>query len=68
MADAVEDKLLHDGLWRKSDVASYCGVGIRTVENWMSQGLPHFKMGNVVRFRAQDVRDFLDSHRRLVWN
>jgi len=53
--------------WRKIDVASFCGVGTRTIENWMiHEGLPHIKIGNVVRFRPQDVKDFLKSKRRTV--
>ena len=53
--------------WRKADVASFCGVGIRTIENWMfSEGLPHIKIGNVVRFKPQDVRDFLEAKRRVI--
>ena len=55
--------------WRKDDVASFCGVGTRTVENWMMcEGLPHFKIGNVVRFKPQDVKDFLESKRRVIRN
>ncbi len=53
--------------WRKDDVASYCGVGTRTVENWMThEGLPHIKIGHVVRFKPQDVKDFLEGKRRVV--
>ena len=53
--------------WRKDDVASYCGVGTRTVENWMThEGLPHIKIGHVVRFKPQDVMNFLESRRRVV--
>jgi nucleotidyltransferase/DNA polymerase involved in DNA repair len=66
MADAVEDLLAQDRLWHKRDVARFCGVGTRTVENWMLHGLPHIKFGNVVRFKPQDVREFLDSRRRVI--
>jgi len=53
--------------WRKDDVASFCCVGRRTIENWMThEGLPHIKIGNVVRFRPQDVKDFLETRRRVV--
>ena len=53
--------------WRKDDVASFCGVGTRTVENWMTrEGLPHYKIGHVVRFKPQDVKDFLESKRQVV--
>jgi hypothetical protein len=66
MADSTEPA--KDELWRKSEVAGFCGVGVRTVEHWMGHGLPFIKLGNVVRFKPQDVRDFLDARRRVVRN
>jgi hypothetical protein len=54
-------------LWRKHDVARYCRVNIRTIENWMAhQGLPHFKVANVVLFNQHDVLQFLEKRRRVV--
>ncbi len=52
-------------LWRKVEIARFCRVSIRTIENWMAaEGLPHFKIGNVVLFKPADVKSFLESHYR----
>jgi hypothetical protein len=66
MADFFDDKPSQDSLWQKSDVARYCSVGTRTVENWMAIGLPHIKIRNVVRFKPRDVLDFLEARRRVA--
>jgi excisionase family DNA binding protein len=53
--------------WRKAEVAQLCRVSVRTVENWMAyHGLPHYRIGNVVLFKPQDVRDFLEGKRRVL--
>jgi excisionase family DNA binding protein len=56
-----------DAYWRKTEVASFCRVGVRTIENWMAhQGFPHIKIGNVVLFKKEDVKGFLERKRRVL--
>jgi excisionase family DNA binding protein len=64
MADQLDDYLEHEN-WRKAEVADFCRVGARTIENWMArEGLPHIKIRNVVLFKPSDVKDFLAAHHR----
>ena len=66
MSENVDLPGQHD-YWRKSEVAKFCRVGTRTIENWMAHhGLPHVKIGNVVLFKPRDVRDFLENRRRVL--
>ena len=43
----------------KQDVAAYFRVGVRTVEYWMTEGMPHYKQRHVVRFDLAEVREWL---------
>jgi excisionase family DNA binding protein len=61
------DVLGQDEYWRKAEVARCCRVGTRTIENWTARsGCPHIKIGNVVLFKKQDVKVFLEQKRRIL--
>jgi excisionase family DNA binding protein len=46
-------------------VAALFGVTGRTIRSWMSQGLiPYFRIGRTIRFRRQDVYEYLCQHCR----
>ena len=48
----------------KPEVAVRYGVSTRTVDNWMKEGVvPHFKVGKLVRFRANECDDALGKLR-----
>ncbi len=50
----------------KADVARYCQVTSRCIDNWMARGiLAYFKMGRTVRFRLGDVQDHLTKNCRV---
>ncbi len=50
-------------LMRREQVAEYLGVTPATVTAWTTQGLlPRAKLGHkTVRYRAEDVLEFIDS-------
>jgi predicted DNA-binding transcriptional regulator AlpA len=40
----------------KRDVSNRCVISLRTVDNWMEQGiLPYLKIGKVIRFDSDEV-------------
>lgn len=48
----------------KREVAQYVGAGERTVNNWLKQGLPSFRIGQkMLRFRRSDVDLWLEKFR-----
>lgn len=50
----------------KKEVAKHIRQTTRTVENWMSRGLPHYKLGaRCTRFKLSEVEAFLADHCRV---
>ena len=52
-------------LWNLRDVARYLGCTPRHVQNLVSCGLPHIRLGRLVRFDREEVAAYLNEHRRL---
>jgi len=54
---------MSDRLWTAQDVSEYLGVSVDSVYNWRANGTgpPGRLMGNRLRFRPQDVRDWVES-------
>jgi excisionase family DNA binding protein len=54
----------HLTLWLNTkEVAKALGVTTRTVQNYRDQGmLPFSQIGRVIRYRDEDVQDFLMTH------
>ena len=47
---------------RKSDIARFMGVSIRTIETWMAKGLiPYHKINKVVTFDPLKVKEAISS-------
>jgi excisionase family DNA binding protein len=43
-------------------VADYLGVQLSTIYQWTHQGfIPHVKLGRVLRFRQDDIANWLDK-------
>ncbi len=54
--------LPESGLATRNMVAEYFGVDARTVDKWVLKGiLKNIKLGSVVRFSVQDVRNLAQS-------
>lgn len=47
------------------DVSEILRVSVATLANWRSTkryDLPYIKLGKVIRYRIEDVQDFIDLH------
>ena len=54
-----------DRLWTLRDVARYLGCTPRHVQNMVNAGLPHIKLGRLVRFSPDEIRRYLFQKRAL---
>jgi excisionase family DNA binding protein len=63
------DGRMEDRLWSVQDVSEYLGVPVATVYAWRSAGTgpPGRRMGKRLRYRPQDVRDWVASLPTEVW-
>ena len=54
---------MDDRLWSVQDVSDYLGIPLGTIYSWRSAGTgpPGRRMGKRLRFRPQDVRDWVAS-------
>jgi predicted DNA-binding transcriptional regulator AlpA len=53
-------------LWKKAQVASFCQVTPRCIDQWMKTGiLPYIKLGRTVRFRPSDIQSYMDENLRI---
>jgi len=51
----------------RQEVADLCGVHLQTINNWMSAGyLKPYKIVGVVRFKRQEVADWIESQKKEV--
>ncbi len=52
-----------DRLWSVKDVSEYLGVPVHTLYAWRSAGTgpPGRRVGRLLRYRQQDVRDWVAS-------
>jgi len=58
-----EDNLEQEQLLTSEGVASMIGISIGTLAMWRSrkEQLPYLKLGKCVRYRASDVRQWIES-------
>lgn len=50
-------------LWTTLQVAEYIGCTVRHLQNLMTLGLPHIKVGRLVRFDPVELMEFLRRNR-----
>jgi excisionase family DNA binding protein len=50
-------------LKNKREAARYLGVSLGSLERLMRSGLPYVRVGNLVRFRPEDLADFIEQRR-----
>ena len=54
----------HITLLRPDEVAKALGITVDTVYKWCARGLlPHYRLEKCVRFKLEDVQDFLSQRR-----
>lgn len=51
----------NDEILTKGELAKLLKVTVRTVDRLRNEGLPSFKVGNLVRFDKNDVKKWLKS-------
>jgi excisionase family DNA binding protein len=67
MSQPSDTKPQLEGLMTKQELAHYCGVTTRCIDNWMSKGLiPYLKISRTVRFRLSNVEAHLDAYCGMV--
>jgi excisionase family DNA binding protein len=47
------------------DVAAYMGCTPRHVQNLMLRGLPHMKLGRLLRFKIDEIDNYLARNRAV---
>jgi excisionase family DNA binding protein len=47
----------------KPEAARYLGVSLGSLERLMRSGLSNIRVGNLVRFRPEDLEDFIEQRR-----
>jgi len=47
----------------KREAARYLGVSVGSLERLMRSGLVYVRVGNLVRFRPEDLADFIEQRR-----
>jgi len=50
-------------LKNKREAARYLGVSLGSLERLMRSGLAYIRVGNLVRFRPEDLADFIERRR-----
>ena len=50
-------------LKNKREAARYLGVSLGSLERLMRSGLAYVRVGNLVRFRPEDLADFIERRR-----
>jgi len=52
------------GYCRIREAAEYSGgVSVRTLRNWLKEGLPHFRPGGTILIAYRDIDDWLEQFR-----
>jgi excisionase family DNA binding protein len=59
-----ENEQVHEIMTLK-EVAAYFRCSERHMQNLIGRGLPHFRLGSLIRFRKEDVMQFLASNQKL---
>jgi len=48
----------------KKQLATYLGTSERTINNFLKQGIPHFRIGNkILRFKRSEVDQWFEQFR-----
>jgi excisionase family DNA binding protein len=58
-ADVSEETYLKN----KREAARYLGVSLGSLERLMRSGLAYIRVGNLVRFRPEDLADYIERRR-----
>lgn len=56
-------------LWSIEQTAEYLALSVKTLYGWRARryGPPSYRIGNLVRYRPDEVRDWVDAH-GVIWD
>ena len=60
-----ENHVIANGFWDIEDLSNYLKVKIKTLYS-MIPGIPHYRVGKLIRFRKQEIDAWLESKRGNV--
>jgi excisionase family DNA binding protein len=60
----LESDKFFEKIISKQQLAEFLNLSVSMIDKLMQQGLPYFKIGKSVRFRATDVLIFLERRRK----
>ena len=52
-----------DGIFSRAEAAATAEVSIRTIDQWLADGLAHSKIGGLVRINVDDLLRWITDHR-----
>ncbi|MEI6610693.1 MAG: helix-turn-helix domain-containing protein [Deltaproteobacteria bacterium] len=58
----AEDQIIENGFWDIADLSSYLKVKVKTIYA-MTSGIPHYRVGKLIRFRKQEIDSWMESNR-----
>jgi len=58
----AEDQIIENGFWDIADLSSYLKVKVKTIYARTS-GIPHYRVGKLIRFRKQEIDSWMESNR-----
>jgi len=56
----TENQIIKNGFWNIADLSNYLKVKIKTLYA-MIPGIPHYRVGKLIRFRKQEIDVWLES-------
>jgi excisionase family DNA binding protein len=58
----AEDQIIDNGFWNIEDLSKYLKVKIKTIYA-MIPGLPHYRVGKLIRFKKQEIDSWMEIKR-----
>ncbi len=59
---------MDDRIFTKDELADYLRITVRMVDKLRSEGMPCLMIGRLVRFRKQDVMEWLEERQKKSEN
>ena len=58
----TENQIIDNGFWDIADLSSYLKVKVKTIYA-MTSGIPHYRVGKLIRFKKQEIDSWMESKR-----
>jgi excisionase family DNA binding protein len=50
------------------ELARYCSVSKKTLRKWLGHGMPHFKVGRLVRVNVSEFNAWMKQDLETIWD